>query len=201
MIGIGRLAGLRAARADRGDAGRTRPESLSTSASRFGESPCSAMVRGDMIPRMRTLDKDFRSLTRAAFARYGFAYADLITQWPAIVGDDVAQWSEPERIRWPRAGADERKQGGTLVILVTPGRGLDLQHETPRIIDRINAFYGYSAIAQVRIVQGALNRQKAPSRALPAARRRRGEGARNQASGSCRPRTQGGPQAARAKGC
>ena len=40
--------------------------------------------------------------------------------------------------------ADERKQGGTLVIRVTPGRGLDLQHETPRIIDRINAFYGYA---------------------------------------------------------
>jgi hypothetical protein len=124
------------------------------------------MVRGDMIPRMQTLDKDFRALTRAAFARYGFAYADLITQWPAIVGEEVAQWSEPERIKWPRAGADERKQGGTLVILVTPGRGLELQHETPRIIDRINAFYGYPAIGQIRIRQG-LSRKKAPSPDLP----------------------------------
>lgn len=121
-----------------------------------------------MIPRMQTLDKDFRALTRAAFARYGFAYADLITQWPAIVGDAIAQWSEPERIKWPRAGADERKQGGTLVIRVTPGRGLDLQHETPRIIDRINAFYGYAAIAAVKIRQGALSRKKALSRAVPA---------------------------------
>jgi hypothetical protein len=125
------------------------------------------MVSGDMMPRMQTLDKDFRALTRAAFARYGFAYADLITQWPAIVGDGVAQWSEPERIKWPRTGADERKQGGTLVIRVTPGRGLDLQHETPRIIDRINAFYGYPAIAAVKIRQAALNRKKAQSRALP----------------------------------
>lgn len=121
-----------------------------------------------MIPRMQTLDKDFRALTRAAFARYGFAYADLITQWPAIVGDGVAQWSEPERIKWPRAGVDERRQGGTLVIRVTPGRGLDLQHETPRIIDRINAFYGYAAIAAVKIRQGALSRKKALSRAVPA---------------------------------
>lgn len=120
-----------------------------------------------MIPRMQTLDKDFRALTRAAFARYGFAYADLITQWPAIVGDAIAQWSEPERIKWPRAGADERKQGGTLVIRVTPGRGLELQHETPRIIDRINAFYGYAAIAAVKIRQSALSRKKALSRALP----------------------------------
>jgi hypothetical protein len=117
------------------------------------------MVRGDMIPRMRTLDKDFRSLTRAAFARYGFAYADLITQWPAIVGDALAQWSEPLRIKWPRAGVDQRKQGGTLVIRVVPGRGLDLQHETPQIIDRINSFYGYSAIASVRITQGTISRR------------------------------------------
>jgi hypothetical protein len=125
------------------------------------------MVRGDMIPRMQTLDKDFRALTRAAFARYGFAYADLITQWPAIVGDSVAQWSEPERIKWPRANQDDRKRGGTLVIRATPGRGLDLQHETPRIIDRINAFYGYPAIAAVRIIQGTLSRKKAPPPAPP----------------------------------
>ena len=116
---------------------------------------------------MQTLDKDFRALTRAAFARYGFAYADLLTQWPAIVGDAVAQWSEPERIKWPRAGADERKQGGTLVIRVTPGRGLDLQHETPRIIDRINAFYGYGAISQVKIRQGVLSPKKPRSQTLP----------------------------------
>lgn len=115
---------------------------------------------------MKTLDKEFRALTRAAFARYGFAYADLITQWPAIVGEAIARWSEPERIKWPRAGADERKQGGTLVIRVLPGRGLDLQHETPRIIERINAFYGYAAIASVKIVQGPLTARKPPRPAL-----------------------------------
>lgn len=110
---------------------------------------------------MKTLDKDFRALTRAAFARYGFAYADLIAQWPAIVGDQLARWCEPERIRWPRAGADERQRGGTLVIRAVPGRGLDLQHETPQIIDRINGFYGYSAISSVKVMQGTLSRKPA----------------------------------------
>src|SRR6476646_8921286 len=118
------------------------------------------MVRGDMIPLMQTLDKDFRALTSAAFARYGFAYADLITQWPVIVGETLAQWSEPERIRWPRSSGGERKQGGTLVIRVVPGRGLDLQHQTPEIIDRINSFYGYCAIASVRIMQGTISGRK-----------------------------------------
>jgi hypothetical protein len=84
------------------------------------------------------------------------------------VGEGVAQWSEPERIKWSRAGTDERKQGGTLVIRVTSGRALDLQHETPRIIERINAFYGYAAIAAIKIRQGALSRKMVPSPTLPA---------------------------------
>lgn len=113
---------------------------------------------------MHTLNKPFRELTRAAFARYGFAYADLIAQWPEIAGERVAQWSEPERIRWPRQSSGERKMGGTLVIRAAPGRGLDLQHETPRILERINAFYGYGAIAQLKIVQAPLQRRNRPAR-------------------------------------
>jgi hypothetical protein len=112
---------------------------------------------------MHTLAKPFRELTRAAFARFGFAYADLIAQWPEIAGASIAQWSEPERIRWPRASAGDRKQGGTLVIRTVPGRGLDLQHEAPRILERINAFYGYGAIAQIKIVQGPLQRRNRPA--------------------------------------
>jgi hypothetical protein len=113
---------------------------------------------------MHTLTKPFRELTRAAFARYGFAYADLIAQWPEIAGERVAQWSEPERIRWPRQSSGDRKMGGTLVIRAALGRGLDLQHEVPRVLERINAFYGYGAIAQIKIVQGALQRRNRPSR-------------------------------------
>jgi hypothetical protein len=113
---------------------------------------------------MHTLTKPFRELTRAAFARYGFAYADLIAQWPEIAGERVAQWSEPERIRWPRQSAGEQKMGGTLIIRAIPGRGLDLQHEAPRILERINAFHGYAAIAQIKIIQAPLQRRSRPAR-------------------------------------
>jgi hypothetical protein len=112
---------------------------------------------------MHTLAKPFRELTRAAFARYGFAYADLIAQWPEIAGERVAQWSEPERIRWPRVSAGDRREGGTLVIRTVPGRGLDLQHEAPLILERINAFHGYRAIAQIKIIQAPLQRRTRPA--------------------------------------
>src|SRR3954467_6752046 len=97
---------------------------------------------------METLVRHFRDLTRAAFARHGFAYGELLAQWPELVGREVAQICEPERLRWPR-GQENAKQklGGVLTIRATPGRALDVQYDAPRIIERINSFYGYAAVS------------------------------------------------------
>lgn len=114
---------------------------------------------------METLDKHFRALARASFARYGFAYADLLAQWPAIIGERLSAACGPHRITWPRGQDAERKIGGTLIVHALPGRALDLQHQVPQIIERINGFYGYGAIAAVKIVQGRLS----PKRTRPAA--------------------------------
>ncbi len=114
---------------------------------------------------MQTLDKHFRNLTQAAFQRYGFAYAELLSRWPAIVGDALAEVSQPERINWPRGfdGRPDRGQpgGGTLIVRAQEGRGLELHYMAPNIIDRINGFYGYGAIANVKVIQGKLRKAAA----------------------------------------
>lgn len=105
---------------------------------------------------METLSKHFREITKASFARYGFAAADAVANWEAIVGADLAVVSAPERIRWPRgSGETAQKQGGTLIIRAAPGRALELQYEASRIIARINGYFGYGAIAAVKVVQAA----------------------------------------------
>jgi hypothetical protein len=113
------------------------------------------------------LDKHFRHLTKAAFSRYGFAYGDVLAQWSAIVGDELGRVSAPERIRWPRAAAAEgetRKAGGTMILRVAEGRALEFQHLVPKIIERINGFYGYEAVTAIKIVQGAVT---PPAREAP----------------------------------
>ena len=105
---------------------------------------------------METLSKHFREITKASFARYGFAAADAVANWAAIVGEDLAAVSAPERIRWPRgSGETAQKQGGTLIIRAMPGRALELQYEASRIIARVNGYFGYGAIAAVKVVQAA----------------------------------------------
>jgi hypothetical protein len=110
---------------------------------------------------MERLDKHFEKLTKASFARYGFAYGELLSRWPDIVGQNLSQTCEPERIKWPRgAGEMDQKLGGTLVIRADPGRSLDLQHQTHNIIERINQFYGYGAVTSVKIIQSHEIRRK-----------------------------------------
>ena len=110
---------------------------------------------------MERLDKHFEKLTKASFARYGFAYGELMARWPEIVGDTLAQHCEPERIKWPRgSGEMAQKLGGTLVIRAEPGRSLDLQYQSHQIIERINQFYGYGAVTSVKVMQGHVTSAK-----------------------------------------
>ena len=54
----------------------------------------------------------------------------------------------PERIRWPRDG-----KAATLVVRCDPSLSLQFAHETDRVRERLNAYFGYPAVGAVRIVQ------------------------------------------------
>lgn len=114
-------------------------------------------------------------LTRAAFAKYGFSAAALLTDWATIVGADLARYTEPERLRWPRqpavydeTDADDRgRPGATLVLRVEAGRALDVQYRSRQLIERINAYFGYRAIADLRLVQAPMAARPAVNSAKP----------------------------------
>ena len=86
-------------------------------------------------------------------ARRGFATADLIAAWPEIVGARFAASTRPDRIVWPRGTANESKPA-VLVVRVDGPAAVLFQHEAGQIVERTNAFLGYAAVGQVRIVQG-----------------------------------------------
>jgi hypothetical protein len=99
-------------------------------------------------------------LTRKAFEKFGFSTATLLMEWSAIVGEQLASATAPERVKWPRgfetfgeADGDGASRGATLVLRVDPSRALDVEYKTAQIIERINAYFGYRAIAELRILQ------------------------------------------------
>lgn len=87
---------------------------------------------------------------RAAFRRFGFVQSSVVSRWPEIVGERYADVSLPESIRFPQG----RREGGTLHLLVTGAHATLMQHIAPEIIERVNRFFGYSAVSQLRFRQG-----------------------------------------------
>jgi hypothetical protein len=87
---------------------------------------------------------------RKASESRGFAQSRLLTNWAEVVGDDAAAISRPVEVSYGRGG-----MGATLTLLTTGANGpiLEMQKEQLRV--RVNAVYGYNAIARVRVTQTA----------------------------------------------
>jgi hypothetical protein len=86
-----------------------------------------------------------------AFRRFGFIQSSIVSRWAEIVGERYAKVSSPESIRFP-AG---RKSGGVLTLLVQGAHAPLMQHLSPLILERVNRFFGYPAVAQIAFRQGS----------------------------------------------
>jgi hypothetical protein len=95
-----------------------------------------------------------------------FALADLAAAWPEIVGARYADCSCPQRIDWPR-GDDGTSGGAVLRVRADGPRAVLLQHELGQLTERVNTYFGYAAIAQIRLHQGPVPRRAAKSEGTP----------------------------------
>ncbi|NNE53681.1 MAG: DUF721 domain-containing protein [Sulfitobacter sp.] len=109
------------------------------------------------MPRRRASTKGFTrtdsllsgQIRRASESR-GFAQSRLLTQWSEIAGPDMAAVARPVEISYGRGGF-----GATLTLLTNGANAPLLQMQTEKLRERVNAIYGYNAIARIKITQTA----------------------------------------------
>ncbi|MCB1463832.1 MAG: DUF721 domain-containing protein [Nitratireductor sp.] len=90
---------------------------------------------------------------------------DLVAAWPDIVGAPHGDYTRPEKIVWPRrAHEDDPFEPGALVVACDGARAVLFQHELDQCVERVNAFFGFRAIARIRIVQKPVTRHAAQVR-------------------------------------
>ncbi len=109
------------------------------------------------MPPRRTTTKGFKrtdsllsgQIRRASETR-GFAQSRLLTQWNEIAGETIAAIAQPVEIGYSRGG-----MGATLTLLTTGANAPMLEMQKEQLRKKVNAVYGYNAIARVRITQTA----------------------------------------------
>lgn len=105
---------------------------------------------GDLMPE----------IGRTAFRRFGFVQSSVVTRWPEIVGPRHARVCSPEAIRFPPG----EKSEGILELVVVAAHAPLIQQVTPEIIERVNRFFGYRAVARVKLRQGVVTPPAADGR-------------------------------------
>jgi hypothetical protein len=109
------------------------------------------------MPPRRTSTKGFKRTDsllsgqiRHASESRGFAQSRVLTQWAEIAGTDTAAIAHPVEISYGRGG-----MGATLTLLTTGSNAPMLEMQKEQLRAKVNAVYGYNAIARVRITQTA----------------------------------------------
>lgn len=83
-------------------------------------------------------------LTRPAFKRKSPAGAQIMADWPELVGPAIAAVTQPMRLTQ-----------GTLTLACSGPVAMEMQHLAPQLASRINAALGRVAVERFRFVQRA----------------------------------------------
>ena len=101
----------------------------------------------------RAIGTALGKVTARTFGRRGFAGGAIVRDWPEIVGSLLADNTLPERITYPRG----QRAGGLLHLRAgSSAVATEIQHLEPLIIDKVNGYFGYGAVAGLHLIQRPL---------------------------------------------
>lgn len=100
--------------------------------------------------RARSVSEMLPEVGRAAYRKFGFVQSSIVSRWAEIVGERYAGVSAPESIKFPKG----ERADGVLTLTVSGAHAAMMQHVAPEIIERVNRFFGYPAVARLSFRQG-----------------------------------------------
>lgn len=122
---------------------------MSSDASNKGPAPKRRYRSG----KPKALGVAVEQVTKPLFGKRGLADGAVVRHWPAIVGPEFARYTAPEKLVF----ATGERAAGTLHLRVASGSAATLiQHQEPAILERINGYFGYRAVARLALKQGPL---------------------------------------------
>lgn len=107
--------------------------------------------------RPRPLSDLLPGLTKDIFGRKNMLFGKMVAEWTHIAGPEIAARAVPLDLKFQRRA--EKEKGGSpqavLHLAVQPGFALEFSYQKGLLVERLNIFFGYPAIKDIRIVQNS----------------------------------------------
>jgi hypothetical protein len=94
---------------------------------------------GNSLPKI--IDKNIKEKN--------FIEISLIKKWREIIGDDIAKFCWPIKIRF----SEINNLNGIIFLKTMRGKSMEIEFKNEEIIEKLNQYFGYKAIAKISVVQ------------------------------------------------
>lgn len=105
----------------------------------------------------RTLSRCMEETARPLCAKNGFHEMRILTQWPLIVGSNLAARCTPVKLT-----TGQNNKEGTLTIRAMGAAATEIHYAQPQILERLATYLGHHAITRLSIIQAPLLTEKNP---------------------------------------
>jgi hypothetical protein len=107
--------------------------------------------------RPRPLSDLVPALTKDIFGRKNLLFGKMLAEWTHIAGPEMAARAMPMELKFQRRA--EKEKGGSpqavLHVAVQPAFALEFSYQKSLLIERLNVFFGYPAIKDIKIIQNS----------------------------------------------
>ena len=107
-------------------------------------------------PFSRSIPKNLKKLLKKG----SYNFSNIIDNWSRMVGKDISNICYPSTVRMGK-----EMNNGTLVLNVIHGNELTVEYGRQEIIDKINSFFGFKCIKEVKLK--AVQEKKILKKELP----------------------------------
>jgi|GEM_PF-875925 len=127
-----------------------------------------AAVARPIANRPRPVSDLMPNLTKGIFGKTNMLFGKMLAEWAHIAGDDIAGQTAPLELKFSRSGksakvkdgspapkADKAPPKATLLLAVQPAFALELSYQKNLLIERLNMFFGYGAIKDIKLIQNS----------------------------------------------
>jgi|TARA_B100000780_G_scaffold271406_1_gene232305 hypothetical protein len=76
----------------------------------------------------------------------GYNFSNIVDNWTKMVGKQISEACYPSKIKTSKDNIN-----GTLILNVIHGKELDVEYSKKDIIDKINTFFGYNCVEQIKL--------------------------------------------------
>ena len=103
--------------------------------------------RSKVIQGLRSFKDTLPTKIKKIINKKGTIYPEILDNWKHFVGNDLFKFSFPIKYK-----NSNKINISTLEIMIKRGKEIDIEYSKNKIIDKVNAYFGYKVLEKIKIV-------------------------------------------------